>query len=111
MHERRPGFDLEVSVVVHAVPTDGGGRRTPIESGYRPLTTVEVQGHKTLIGLSELLLEAPIHPGSSGEGLLRFHRDVADLVRSLLRPGSELSFAEGSHDVASAKVIDIRQTP
>ncbi len=70
---------------------------------------VEVDGRKTMIGLGELLLQAPIHPGSSGDGVLRFHRDVADLVSSLVRPGSDLSFVEGSHNVASAAVIDIKR--
>ncbi len=79
-------------------------------SGYRPLTIVEADGGKTLIGLGELLLQAPIHPGSSGDGILRFHKDVSDLVKTLLRPGSELSFVEGRNAVASARVIDIKHS-
>jgi hypothetical protein len=101
---RRPGFDLDVAVRVHAA-----GRRTPIGSGYRPVTVIEVDGKRTLIGLGELLLKAPIHPGSSHDGVLRFHKDVSDLVKSLLRPGSEVSFVEGERTVAFAEVIDIKQ--
>jgi len=104
MAERRPGFDLDVTVRVHA-----GGRRTLIRSGYRPVTVVEAEGKKTSIGLGELLLEAPIQPGSSGEGVLRFHREVSDLVKSLVRPGSQIFFVEGKNVVASVEVMDIKQ--
>jgi hypothetical protein len=106
MPQRRSGFDLDVAVHVHI---NGGARRTPIASGYRPVTAVEADGKRSLIGLGELLLNAPIHPGSSGDGVLRFHKDVSDLVKSLLRPGSEVSFVEGERTVAFAEVIDIKQ--
>ncbi len=105
--EARPDFAVSLKVRLRLVPPEDGGRKTPIRSGYRPLSLVKDRDRTITIGLSELMLSDELQPGSSGVGTLMFHRDVSDMVMSLLGPGSQFSLAEGNHIVASAEVLEV----
>jgi hypothetical protein len=109
--EARPDFGVSLKVRLRLVPPEDGGRKTPIRSGSRPLSLIK-DGNRTIaIGLSELMLSDELQPGSSGVGTLMFHRDVSEMVMSLLGPGSQFSLAEGNHIVASAEVLEMNALP
>ena len=106
LSKRRPGFDFALRVQVHVVPASAGGRHTPIKDGYRPICVIDIGGKATNVGLCELVLEHELVPGSTGEGVLQFHKDVASYL-SGLRTGSRIALAEGPRVMASAEVIEI----
>jgi translation elongation factor EF-Tu-like GTPase len=107
-----PDFGVILTIDVHLLATEDGGRRTAIGRGYRPLCVMRSRdGSETLVGLCELDPANDIAPGDDGEAKLRFLRDVADLVLSLGHPGFQFSLAEGLKVVGVAAVRTVETIP
>jgi hypothetical protein len=98
----RPHFGVTLAIRIDALPS---GSRGALRSGLRPLCRVTTpDGDDVVIGLCELELAHPVHPGGAGDGRLSFDIAVSDLVRSLIRAGSRLTLAEGNTPIATAEV-------
>lgn len=99
---------LRLNVAIRLLDAGDGGRTQPVVSGYRPLCVVESrEGGEVVIGLAELQLASEVAPGTSGEGVLQFSSDVADLAVSLLSVGTKFALAEGQRRVGEATVLDV----
>jgi len=64
-----------------------------------------VTGDETVIGLCLLELANELLPGTEAEGTLRFAPVVSEIVRSVLKIGTEFMLAEGRHVVGHARVL------
>lgn len=82
-------------------PDEGGCRRTPIYSGYRPTVRSGGQNNDAVITFTE---RAFILPGEEAEIELRFL--APDLVVHSLLPGVELTLREGNRVVATGRILD-----
>jgi hypothetical protein len=88
------------------VGTNEGGRLHPIRDGYRPVCCV--RGNRSAeeeIGFVEVRLDRPVAPGEDGEGVLEFHRNVAEFASSRLPLGSTCSLMEGRRKIGIAEVL------
>jgi len=104
----RPNFGLTLAVRIDLLATAQGGRIRPVGSGYRPICLIPVtDGPDAMVGLCELSLDNPLTPGEIGPGRLKFDRAVSELVRSLVRVGSQFALAEGNHPIGHAEVREI----
>jgi hypothetical protein len=101
-----PKIGARLRVEIRLLPSNQEGRSTPIANGYRPLCVFAGEdGSETVVGLCQLELAGKLMPGGVGEGTLGFAPEVSDLVRSLLRVGSEFGLAEGREVIGTARVL------
>ena len=104
----RPELGLTLFVRIELLTTAQGGRTRPIDSGYRPICLIPVtDGPDAKVGLCEVSLDSPLRPGESGVGRMKFARAVSEHVGSLLRVGSRLTLAEGTHPIGHAEIQEM----
>jgi len=92
----------DVEVELRFVPTEQGGRRTPVASGYRPQfyrDGVNFDAVHTYIGVEQ------VFPGQTVRAFLSFIHP--DLQVGHLHPGTEFEIREGQRVVATGYVIRI----
>src|SRR5436309_3105903 len=101
------GWDnVILTVRIQLLMAAEGGRTTPVAGGYRPLCVLPApDGSASYLGLCQLELADSIPPGGAATARLRFHDDVADIVREHLRPGAIFKFAEGPRIIGNAAVL------
>jgi translation elongation factor EF-Tu-like GTPase len=105
---RERDFGVTLVVDIRLLSTAEGGRRESIADGYRPLCLIDSpSGEDLVIGLCELELATDIRPGDTGTGRLKFDREVAEQVTSVLPVGSEFRLAEGQEPIGSAVVKSV----
>jgi translation elongation factor EF-Tu-like GTPase len=90
---------------LYLVPTEEGGRRTPIATGYRAACWIEpidpaIGGNDGLVTVED---EDSIAPGS--EKVVRIRFLYPDLVGDKLKSGLTFELREGPRVVARATVI------
>jgi hypothetical protein len=85
-----------IDVVITLLPTDRGGRWTPITSGYRPSFDVDGDRRDAAIQLAGRDI---LEPGASCDATLTSVREWPDM-----RPGDELGIYEGRRRVGTAVV-------
>lgn len=104
-----PDIGVSLTVRVRLLDAEQGGVLLSLVSGYRPLCIVPDAEHGPVtIGLCQLTLDQPLLPGRCGTGRLAFDRAVEAQVRTLLPLGTRFSLAEGSHLIATAKVVHVQ---
>src|SRR5438876_6901216 len=75
----RPPSEPDLEATVAAVPTESGGRRYALFSGYRPMHAFGVSG--TLYDALHEYPDGPVEPGQSGRALLWLNGPVGILVQ------------------------------
>ena len=104
----KPMWGVSMEIEFRLTPTQDGGRKTSIVSGYRPNVIVKsATGDDVIFGLAELDLAQPVQPGASSRGVLRFDQSISPLVRTHLRVDSEFALSEGKWIVATARVLSL----
>ena len=84
------------------LPTESGGRRSPISSGYRP--QFRYLGCDNDVSV-ELLIVESLDPGISADVYLTFFRPELQLHR--LTTDTEFELAEGERSVARGTIIEV----
>ena len=97
--KRSPDVLAEVSLV----PTSGGGRRSPVVSGYRPQHRV-LPDYLTS-GIHHYLDVDEIAPGASAQAHITFITPEA--YPGSLSPGQIVEISEGSRVVGHARIIAV----
>ena len=96
-----------VSARVEFVPTQDGGRRSAVLSGYRPL--LRFDGSDELFGLVEMHFDDPtsVAPGASGLARVGFG---APEILPRLRADDQFEVLEGNRVVARGLILEADAT-
>jgi elongation factor Tu len=92
--------DIEAEITF--VPTEQGGRKTPVFSGYRPQF---YYGEQDWDADQEYPDVDSVLPGQTVRALLRFVSPEAQIGR--IHPGLEFQVREGAHVVGHGKVTKV----
>lgn len=105
---------LLVTADVILLPTEAGGRRGPIFSGYRPMTLFASEGREPqYVGLCVLQWTGAdtVGPGESAEATIHYAPPVRPYLEELaLKPGVSFDLWEG-HIIGHALITDVREEP
>lgn len=104
---------LEVRARVYFLPTEEGGRHTPVSSGYSPgfdFGVVGNDGTKMQNG-GMMIFEGQelILPGD--ECVVRIRPLVPELVQPVIRPNLEFNVMEGGRVVGRGTILEILVAP
>jgi len=107
--EETPQF-YEVKSKLNLIPTDEGGRKTPIQSGYRPDHVFEYEESGLIkyafIGDIQLGKIETLSPGENAEIIVRFltHQPIEEH----LEIGKNWWIHEGRNKIGICEIIDIK---
>ena len=99
MSDRRPDIEAEITLV----PTESGGRRTPVLTGYRPAHDFGVEG--TLVDAAHDYAAGELIPGETGRALMTF--GVPSLVAGHIVEGMTFTVQEGSRIIGRGRVLRV----
>jgi len=99
----RPPSEPDLEATVAAVPTESGGRRYALFSGYRPMHAFGVSG--TLYDALHEYPDGPVEPGQSGRALLWLLQP--ELQRGAIFEGMEFTVQEGRRVVARGRIVKV----
>jgi len=101
---QRPPREPDIEAEISAVPTDQGGRRHPLFSGYRPNHDFRIEGE-----LNDAMHEYPdngcIEPGCTGRAFLWLLSPERQSKR--LHEGFEFTVKEGSRIVGHGRITRV----
>ena len=101
---------IKVNATLKLTPTNEGGRRTGIISGYRPNHVFEYNedGEMVAAFMGDIQFEQPdtIEPGNEQRVLARFL--LSQRIEEFLEPGREWFIHEGPNKVGTAKIISFQ---
>ena len=101
---------IKVNAILRLTPTDEGGRKTGIVSGYRPNHVFEYHENGEMVGayMGDIQFEQPeiIEPGAEQIVTVRFL--LSQRIERFLELGREWFIHEGPNKVGTARILDFQ---
>lgn len=96
-------YNLKATITLF--PTDQGGRKKPVYTGYRPSFAFNTEKHYS--GEIELIAREELQPGQTSKAYIKLL--PAKTIRKNLKPADAFSITEGNKTVGSGVIEEVDQ--